>query len=110
MDRRVFAEELRGGAVVPLSRKEWEELSGDFPEVARFDTQLAGELLLVRVADGIAAVEAPSPDARVARFFSDLGAAMGFARSRLADYERMWDGCGVKVDYYGGARRNAGNQ
>ncbi len=100
MEREAFVDKLREGGVVPLSKQEWEGIAKDFPTVASFDTQLAGELLLVRVGDEIAAVEAPSSEARVARLLGDLDTAMAFVKRRLAEYERMWDGCGVKVDYY----------
>lgn len=40
-------------------------------------------------------------DARVARFLGGPDAADAFVQKRMEEYERMWDGCGVKVDYYG---------
>jgi hypothetical protein len=94
-----FRERLAGGRTVPVSREEWEALAGEFLEVERHDTQLAGHLLIVRVGDELAAVEAPSREARVARLLGSPEAAHAFVRKRLGEYERMWDGCGVKVEY-----------
>jgi hypothetical protein len=95
LDRR-----LRSERIVPLSAADWAELAADFEEVERHDTLVAGHLLIVRGAAGLAAVEQPSPDARVGRRLADDKEAHRFVQGRLEQYERMWDGCGCKVDYY----------
>ena len=94
----------------PLSAGEWKGLADHFPVEERHQTHLAGELLIVRFQGNLAAVEAPSRDARVARLLGGADEARAFVQKRLEEYERMWDGCGVKVDYYeepkaGGDRR-----
>jgi len=91
---------LRLGRAVPLSAGEWGELARHFPVVERHQTQLAGELLIVRLGDQLVAVESPSRDARVARLLGGNDEAREFVNRRMEEYERMWDGCGVKVDYY----------
>ena len=96
-------ERLNRGDIVPLSAEEWRDLSTHFPVQERHQTQLAGELLLVRSREGLVAIEAPSREARVARFLGDEEAAESFVQKRMEEYERMWDGCGVKVDYFGEA-------
>jgi hypothetical protein len=96
-----FLSRLATGGTIPLSAGEWEELAGEFPVVERHETQLAGELLVVRVGEDLAAVEAPSRDARVARLLGGAAEARAFVQRRMEEYERMWDGCGVKVEYYG---------
>lgn len=95
-----FREQVVGGGTVPLSAREWEEIAPEFPVEERHPTQLAGDLLIIRFDDGLAAVEAPSRDARVARFLGGPEEARAFVAKRMEEYERMWDGCGVKVDYY----------
>jgi hypothetical protein len=100
MTRDEFLEKVEKGGTVPLSAGEWDALSPSFPEVERHNTQLAGHLIIVRVGGNLVAVEAPSRDARVARLLGGPGEARAFVRQRLEEYERMWDGCGVKVEYY----------
>jgi len=95
-----FKEKVGAGGTVPLTREEWECLAEAFPVVERHNTQLAGELLIVRMDETLVAVEAPSRDARVARILGGEPEARAFVEKRLEEYERMWDGCGVKVDYY----------
>jgi hypothetical protein len=102
--RRVTVEEflskMQEGGTVPLHREEWEALAPSFPEVERHNTQLAGDLILVRMGTQLAAVEQPSREARVARLFKSEKEARAFLERRLEEYERMWDGCGVKIEYY----------
>jgi len=37
----------------------------------------------------------------VARLLGDAEEARAFVERRMEEYERMWDGCGVKVEYFG---------
>jgi hypothetical protein len=94
-----FRRQLRLGSTVALSAKEWDEIAPHFSVVERHDTQLAGDLLIVRLDNEYAAVEEPSRNARVARLLVDMDEVRVFVEKRLSEYERMWDGCGVKVDY-----------
>ena len=96
-----FVESVGKGGTVPLSRAEWEALAPEFAVVERHNTQLAGDLLIIQVGDDLVALEEPSRDARVARLLGGRAAASAFIEKRLAEYERMWDGCGVKVEYFG---------
>lgn len=95
-----FKRRLALGGTVPLSAGEWESFSPDFLVEERHQTQLAGELLIVRFREDLVAVEAPSRTARVARLLGGPEEARTFVEKRLEEYERMWDGCGVKVEYY----------
>jgi hypothetical protein len=96
-----FREKVGAGGTVPLSASEWEEISTHFPEVERHNTQLAGDLLIVRMGEEMIAVESPSREARVARLLGGGDAVQAFVDRRMEEYERMWDGCGVRVDYHG---------
>ena len=44
-------------------------------------------------------VEQPEPGKRALRRLA-ADEVDDFVRDRLAIYERMWDGCGCRVDYY----------
>ncbi len=94
--------ELAAGRVARLAEAEWERLAAGFTVVAEHDTRIAGPLLVVRDGDGAwAAVERPAPGERAVRPLAGRKAADAFVRRRLDAYDRMWDGCGCKVDYYG---------
>lgn len=102
MTEKEFAEKVEAGGTVPLSREEWESVAPAFEVVERHNTQLAGDLLVIRVGETLAALESPSREARVARLLGGEEEARAFVQKRLDEYERMWDGCGVKVEYYEG--------
>jgi len=91
---------LREQRIVAMPADEWAELAVFCEIVERHDTLVAGELLIVRCDAGLAAVEQPAPQERVLRLLSDAEEARVFVEARLEAYERMWDGCGCKVDYY----------
>lgn len=95
LDARLDAER-----VVELPAAQWKRLAPAVEEVERHATGLAGDLLIVRSKGGLAAVEQPAPDARVVRRLSGAGEARALVARRLETYDKMWDGCGCKVDYH----------
>jgi predicted aminopeptidase len=86
--------------IVRLSAAEWEALAPAFDEVEHHHTVVAGSLVIIRVGGTLAAVEQPRAEERVVRRLDDEAAMRAFVHERLETYERMWDGCGCKVDYY----------
>jgi len=86
--------------IIVISKDEWDQVAPELPVLERHDTWLRGDLLIVRTPAGLAAVESPSPGERVIRRLADEAAAARFVADRLATYERMWDGCGCRIDYY----------
>jgi hypothetical protein len=95
LNRRLQVEKI-----VPLTASDWHELAGGVEELERHATGVAGDLLIIRVAEGLCAVEESARDERVVRRLSDSDEARRFVERRLDEYERMWDGCGCKIDYY----------
>lgn len=94
-------DKVRAGGIVPLSAEAWEGLSAHVEILERHPTQLAGDILIVQLEGDLAAVESPSREARVVRPLAGPEEARAFLAKRMEEYERMWDGCGVKVDYLG---------
>jgi len=91
---------LADGGILSVSTPEWERAAERFEEVERHDTYLAGDLVILRGPHGLVALESPRQAERVLRPLADDAVARQFVADRLALYERMWDGCGCKVDYY----------
>ncbi len=86
--------------VVRLSGSEWESMADAFEEVERHHTVVAGDLVIIRVNGVLAAVEQPRTEERVVRRLDDEERLRVFVRERMEQYERMWDGCGCRIDYY----------
>ena len=91
---------LADEGVVPMPATAWGELASEFEEVERHATGVAGDLVIVRVGAELAAVEEPRPDERVVRRLAGDDEARRFVAQRMEEYERMWDGCGCKIEYY----------
>jgi hypothetical protein len=100
MTAQALEKRLATGRPVVLTADEWATLAGAFEEVERHDTMMAGPLLVIRTSLGLAAVEQPKKSERVVRVLGDPGTARRFVEDRMALYERMWDGCGCRVEYY----------
>jgi predicted aminopeptidase len=90
---------LDGESIVRLAAADWDALAPRFTLVERHDTFLRGDLLIVRTPAGLAAVESPSTGDRVVRRLASEEAARRFVADRLETYERMWNGCGCRIDY-----------
>jgi hypothetical protein len=95
-----LAQRLAEQPIVPMPATEWAELTSQVEIVERHATLVAGDLLIVRIGGLLAAVEEPKPDERVVRRLADDDEARSFVEGRLEQYERMWDGCGCKIEYY----------
>ncbi len=93
--------DLDRGPVVVMPAAEWQALAAGFEVVEDADTFVSGRIAIARGPAGtVVVVEEPKRDERVVRRMADLGAARALVADRLATYERMWNGCGCKVDYY----------
>lgn len=100
MNRDEFDASLKSDRVVAIAPADWPDLSARLTEVERYDTGFAGVLLLLEFEDGFAALEQPAADTWVVRRLGERAEADRFIQDRLAQYERMWDGCGCRIDYY----------
>jgi hypothetical protein len=64
------------------------------------DTTLAGWIRILSL-DGHVLFQEETPDRDVlVRRLTSIGEAHRLVDRRLADYERMWDGCGCTIDYF----------
>jgi len=97
---RTLLERLSSETIVQLEEKDWKVVADQFEELERHSTSISGDLLIVRLESVLAAVEQPTAGTKVVRRFSDRDEARRFVEQRLADYDRIWDGCGCKIDYY----------
>jgi hypothetical protein len=65
------------------------------------DTHFAGMIRILALGDAVFVQEQHSETKQVlVRRFADRPAADRFVQCRLDTYERMWDGCGCKVQYF----------
>lgn len=86
--------------VVPIAPDEWPALAALFTEVERHATGFAADLVVLQRGEVYAALEQPPGERWVVRRLGERAEADRFVADRLAQYERMWDGCGCRVDYF----------
>jgi len=100
MTTEELSDRLRSEGIVKIEPGEWTTLAATLEEVERHPTFMAGDLVIVRADAGLIAVEEPSSTERVLRLLGGDEEARSFVEQRLDTYERMWDGCGCRVEYY----------
>jgi hypothetical protein len=91
---------LQSPAPIPVDRENLVNLL-ETAEVLRQDnTCVAGWIRILSV-DGAILVQEETPDGNaLARRMASIEDANSFVDNRLGTYERMWDGCGCKINYF----------
>ena len=99
MDIEKLLEKLGDTSRVGLSPDELAGLLETAELVREEDTCISGMIRIILLRD-IVLVQEETPDREiVVRIRPTREAAEEFVDRRLETYERMWDGCGCKVDY-----------
>lgn len=93
---------LASTPVLGIDASELAELLGQAQLLREVDTKIAGMLRIVRLADVVLLQEQTPKGELLLRRVTSLEQAEALMDNRLATYERMWDGCGCRVDYFGG--------
>jgi sporulation-control protein spo0M len=100
VDARELIQRLDERAVVEIDRDELEVLLEVCETARAVDTGLAGWIRIL-FHDGEIVVQEETPERTVlVRRFDSAEEAEEFVERRLADYDRMWNGCGCKIDYH----------
>jgi len=87
--------------VLRIERPELDALLDRAALLRHEDTRLAGDLRILDL-DGTILLQEQTPRGELLlRRLASSAEAHALADDRLATYERMWDGCGCKVDYFG---------
>ena len=100
MENAALLEALESSGRVSLTREELDDLLAASTIVREEDSCISGLLRILRLENGTLLVQEETPTREVlVRTRPTLEAAEDFIRGRLEVYERMWDGCGCKVNY-----------
>ena len=99
MDIDALLEKLSDASRLGLSPDELAGLLEASALVREEDTCISGMIRILRLKN-IILVQEQTPDHEiVVRIRPTVEAEEEFVAGRLETYERMWDGCGCKVDY-----------
>jgi hypothetical protein len=101
MQKQRWRERLAEGRIVTATQEELLELLEAAEVLSDQDTLVAGHLRVLGLS-GLILVQEETPEGQLlVRRAESVEAAQALVADRLATYERMWDGCGCKVDYFG---------
>lgn len=102
MDVRQLLERLHGDEVIAVPKAEFEPLSAGLDYERTVDTGLGGPVHVLHSGRSWALIEFPPRSTEVAvRPLPGAEAVEMLIADRLAVYEKMWDGCGCRPDYWG---------
>jgi len=98
---REVLKEIERRRVVVFPADGLAELLESAETVREEDTFVAGANRILLI-DGQIVFQEQTPDTKdvVVRRCSSRDEAERFTEDRLSAYERMWDGCGCKIDYF----------
>ena len=86
--------------VVLRPQSDLEIILNEAREVEMHDTLISDYIRIMSYQNRIFTQELTLKNEVALRGFESLEKAQEFVRDRLSVYEKMWDGCGCKVDYY----------
>jgi len=91
---------LQSPAPLPIDRETLIEILEAAEVLRQDDTCVAGWIRILSV-DGVILVQEETPEGNAfARRMPSIEKANDFVSDRLRSYERMWDGCGCKINYF----------
>jgi hypothetical protein len=99
MDAARLSDLLERGDIVRITPEERErvlELAADFEIPGE---RYTGRPTLIRHEGRLAALEEVSRESFALRPLADEDEARAFLKRRRDEFDRMWDGCGCKIDY-----------
>ena len=100
MDSAMLLKAFENTSRVSLTSEELDDLLAAATIVREEDSCISGMLRILRLENGTIVVQEETPKKEVlVRTRPSLEAAQEFVSGRLEVYERMWDGCGCKVNY-----------
>jgi hypothetical protein len=83
-----------------ISPQDLGNLLSEFNLISETDTILSDNIRILEHKDLIFVQETSNKQEIIIRRLKDESAAKDLINQRLDIYEKMWDGCGCKVDYY----------
>ena len=99
MDIDELREQIETQAILAIDEEELTALLEAAETVREADTCLSGWIRILSL-DGHVLVQEQTTEGEILiRRMASLETAEYLVGDRLATYERMWDGCGCKVDY-----------
>ncbi len=94
----IFADSRAGHRIV--SPEEWDGVAAASRPLRSVESALDHKIEIRSLGDELLAREISDKGEIILRLFPGEPDLNAFLKRRIDIYERMWDGCGCKVDYY----------
>lgn len=95
-----FNKKFKTEKYIVISEEELTGLLNSSKIIFEQDTRLRGYLRILKVRNLFYLQETTNRDEIILRKFSNKHEAMKVVDDRLQIYDKMWDGCGCKINYY----------
>ena len=92
--------ELRNQGLIFLPRENLEDVLSSSEILFDEDTLMSDHIRIIKMGEQIIVQEITMKNELSLRDIESLDEAKEFVQKRLDTYEKMWDGCGCKVNYY----------
>ena len=99
MESNIKVSQVRIGEVTFISKNELEELLKLSEVVLEEDTVISGIVRILKYNNHYLFQEQTPKEEYIIRKFDDLKSAQNLVENRLQIYEKMWNGCGCRIDY-----------
>jgi len=83
-----------------ISEEDLDELLSTSELLVEENTYMSDKIRLLKYRDQLILQEKTTKDEYIIRSMNTIEDAEKFINERLEIYNRMWDGCGCKVEYY----------
>jgi len=93
-------DELKGKGILVVNSESLEMLLAGTKLVSEKDTLISGLIRIFKFKEYFITQESTPKGEIVLRIFNTLHDAEELVKDHLEVYDRMWDGCGCKINYY----------
>jgi hypothetical protein len=83
-----------------IQEEDLKELLSQSKIILEKDTHISDKIRLLKINGELIIQEKSNKDELIIRIMKTKKEAEEFIKQRLEIYDRMWDGCGCKVEYY----------
>lgn len=100
METRDLIDRVKKKSYLKISEKELEQLLSKSKIVNERDTLISDKIRVLKISNKLIFQEKSNKDEFIIRVMKDINDANKLINERMEIYDRMWDGCGCKIDYY----------
>ena len=100
MESNINVSQIRIGEATYISKNELDDLIKLSEAVLEEDTLISGFVRILKYNNQYVFQEQTPKNEIIIRKFADLKLAQNLVEKRLEIYEKMWNGCGCRIDYH----------